>query len=78
MRSLPGRRRGDLAALGILFALYVLVPAIVKGFGLENLLMAFYPQPTMPPWVGPVVAWAEGIAVAVLAVGRVTLAKAPV
>lgn len=77
MRSLPGRRRGDFAALGILFALYVLAPAIVKGLGLENALMAFYPHPTAPLWVGPLVAWAEGLGVAVLALGRVALAKAP-
>lgn len=75
MRSLPGRRRGDLAALGILFALYVLAPAIVKGLGLDGLLMAFYPQLTAPIWLGAAVAWAEGIALAALALGRIALAK---
>ena len=77
MRSLPGRRRGDLAALGILFALYVLAPAIFKGVGLNNLLMLFYPQPTVPLWMSPAVAWAEGIAVASFALGRVALSRSP-
>jgi hypothetical protein len=77
MRSLPGRRRGDLAALGILFALYVLAPAIFKGVGLNSLLMLFYPQPTTPLWMSPAVAWAEGIAVASFALGRVALSRSP-
>ena len=77
MRSLPGRRRGDLAALAILFALYVLAPAIFKGVGLNSLLMLFFPQPTTPLWMSPVVAWAEGIAVASFALGRVALSRSP-
>jgi hypothetical protein len=75
MRSLPGRRRGDLAALGILFALYVLAPAIFKGVGLNNLLMLFFPQPTSPLWMSPAAAWAEGVAVASFALGRVALSR---
>jgi len=77
MRSSSRRRRGDLAALGILFALYVLAPAIVKGLGLENLLMLFYPQPTAPVWLGPLVAWAEGLALAVLALSRASIRNSP-
>jgi len=77
MRSLPGRRRGDFAALGILFALYVLAPAIINGLGLQNLLMLFYPYPTSPIWMGPAVAWAEGIAMAVLALGQIALSRTP-
>ncbi|HTT85014.1 MAG TPA: hypothetical protein VMF67_16170 [Rhizomicrobium sp.] len=77
MRSLPGRRRGDFAALGILFALYVLAPAIVNGLGLQNLLMVFYPYPTSPVWIAPVVAWAEGVAMAVLAFGQIALSRKP-
>jgi len=77
MRSLPGRRRGDFAALGILFALYVLAPAIINGLGLQNLLMLFYPYPTSPVWMGPVVAWAEGIAMATLAFGQIALSRKP-
>jgi len=77
MRALPGRRRGDFAALGILFALYVLAPAIINGLGFKNLLMLFYPFPTSPVWMGPVVAWAEGIAMAVLAFSQIALARKP-
>ncbi|HVU22454.1 MAG TPA: hypothetical protein VHE09_17110 [Rhizomicrobium sp.] len=77
MRSLPGRRRGDFAALGILFALYVLAPAIINGLGLKNLLMLFYPFQTSPVWMGSVVAWTEGIAMAVLAFGQVALSRKP-
>ena len=77
MRSLPGRRRGDLAALGILFALYVLAPAIFKGVGLNSLLMLFFPQPTSPLWMSPALAWAEGIALASFALGRVALSRKP-
>jgi hypothetical protein len=75
MRSLPGRRRGDLAALSILFALYVLAPAIVNGLGLQGLLMIFYPKTTAPLWLGPAVAWTEAVAVSLLALSRVALAK---
>ena len=77
MRSLPGRRRGDLAALGILFALYVLAPAIAEGLGLKEIMMAFFPQLATPPWIAPLVAWAEAIAVAIFAIGRVALSKSP-
>jgi hypothetical protein len=75
MRALPGRRRSDLAALAVLLALYVFAPAILNGLGLKSLLMAFYPQPTEPPLIGPAVAWAEGLTTAVLAIGRIALAK---
>ena len=78
MRSLPGRRRGDFAALGILFALYVLAPAIINGLGLKNLLMLFYPFSTSPVWMAPVAAWAEGIAMAVLALSQIALVRKPV
>jgi hypothetical protein len=77
LRSLPGRRRGDLAALGVLFALYVLAPAIVKGLGAEHLLMFFFPQPTQPVWMGPLVAWSEGLALAALALSRASIRNSP-
>jgi hypothetical protein len=60
MQTLPGRR-GDLAAVVTLFALYVLVPAIVQGVGLDAALPLFYPAGTVPVWLGAVIAWAEGI-----------------
>lgn len=66
-------RRGDLATVAVLVGLYALAPAIVNGLGLSTLLMAFYPQETQPVWLGPVVAWAEAIAMAVLALSRVSI-----
>jgi len=75
MQTLPGRRRSDLAALGVLLALYVFAPAILNGLGLKSMLAFFYPQPDEPSLLGPAVAWAEGIAVAAAAIGRIGLAK---
>jgi hypothetical protein len=66
-----------LAALGILVALYVLAPAIVNGLGLENLLMLFYPKPGAPLWMGPLVAWAEGLTMAALALSRASIRNSP-
>jgi len=77
MRSSSRRRRGDLAALGILVGLYVLAPAIVNGLGLENLLMLFYPKPTAILWMGPLVAWAEGLTMAALALSRASIRNSP-
>jgi len=75
MQTLPGRRRSDLAALGVLLALYVFAPAILNGLGLKSLLAVFYPQPDEASLLGPAIAWAEGIAVAAVAIGRIGLAK---
>ncbi len=55
----------------------MLAPAIVRGLGLEHLLIVFYPQPEAPLWMVPVMAWAEGIAAAVIAFGRIALSRAP-
>ena len=76
LRALPGRRRGDLAPLVVLFALYALAPAIVNGLGLQNVLVAFYPRPTVPLWISPAVAWAEAAAAVCFAIARVSLARA--
>jgi hypothetical protein len=73
MQSLPGKRRGDLGALAILFALYVLAPAILSGLGAKGLLFLFLPQPSAPNWLGVAAAWIEGFAVASAAVTRLTL-----
>ncbi len=75
MHTLPGRRRGDFAALGILLAAYVLAPAIVNGLGWKAMLILFYPQTTAPVWLGAAVAWAQAIAVAALASGRLALSE---
>jgi hypothetical protein len=76
MRGVRGRR-GDFAALGTLFALYVLAPAIAKGLGADSLVMLFYPQPMQPLWLGPLVAWGEGLALAVLALSRASIRNSP-
>ena len=75
MQTLPGKRRGDYAALAILLVLYVLAPVIANGLHAEGLLMLFFPQPQMPSWTGAAVAWIEGLAVAGLATGRLFLLK---
>lgn len=75
LQTLPGRRRGDLAAVMVLIALYVLVPYILHGMGLDSGLAYLYPRPTTPLWLGPVVVWAEAIAVVATAVGRIALGE---
>lgn len=75
LRALPGRRRGDFAAIAVLFALYALAPAIVNGVGLANLLVVFYPRPTAPLWLAPAIAWAEALAAVFFALARVSLAR---
>jgi hypothetical protein len=76
-QTFPGRRRGDFAAVAVLFALYALIPAILRGLGLEEVLAFFLPLPTRPIWMGPAVVWAEALAVAVLALSRVALSDKP-
>ena len=73
MQTLPGRRRGDFGALAILFALYVLAPAILTGLSAHSALFLFYPQLPLPNWLGVIAAWAEGAAVVGLTVTRLAL-----
>jgi hypothetical protein len=75
MQTLPGKRRGDYAALAILLVLYVLAPVIVQGLHAEKLLMLFFPQYPAPTWIGVAAAWVEGLAVAALATARLVLLK---
>ena len=70
LQSLPGRRRGDFAAVVVLFALYALLPAILGGLDLGGTLFCFYPKPTDPAWLGPVAAWTEAILVAATTIAR--------
>jgi hypothetical protein len=76
-QSARGQRRGDFAALGTLFALYVLVPVIGKALGGESLSMLVLPEATQPYWLGPLAAWGEGLAVAALAFSRVSIRNSP-
>ncbi|HXC55174.1 MAG TPA: hypothetical protein VNU97_07770 [Rhizomicrobium sp.] len=73
MQTLPGKRRGDFAALAILFALYVLAPAILTGLQAGGLLFVFFPQLPSPNWLGVIAAWVEGLGVAGLALTRLAL-----
>ena len=75
MQTLPGKRRGDYAALAILLVLYVLAPVIAQGLHAEKLLFLFFPQPMMTDWVGVAAAWTEGLVVAGLATARLVLLK---
>ncbi|HJW40269.1 MAG TPA: hypothetical protein VJ476_03465 [Rhizomicrobium sp.] len=75
MQTLPGRRRGDYAALAILFALYVLLPAIAIGLDGRSLLFLFFPQLPAPQWMGAIAAWAQGAVVAGSAIGRLALTE---
>ena len=71
-QSLPGRRRGDFAAVVALFTLYAILPAILNGLDLTSALPLFYPKPGTPLWFNPAAAWSEAILVAVLAVTRLS------
>jgi hypothetical protein len=75
MQVLASRRRGDLAALAVLLSLYVLIPAILHGMGLNAAQPFFYPTPSSPIWLGPLAAWAEAIAVIIMATGRIALGE---
>lgn len=73
LNAMPGRRRGDFAAVMALFALYILIPSILGGLGLERLLVLFYPKAVAPLWLAPAAAWAEAVLVVLLAIGRIAL-----
>jgi hypothetical protein len=70
LQSLPGRRRGDFGAVVALFALYALIPAILKGLDLHGALPFFYPEPGEPLWLGPLVVWGEALVVLTLTAAR--------
>jgi hypothetical protein len=75
LHALTGSRRGDFAGLMALFALYLLIPAILNGLGLSAALIAFYPKAGATLWLAPAIAWAEAVAVVVLAAGRIALSE---
>ncbi|MGZ5999766.1 MAG: hypothetical protein ACXWLC_10300, partial [Rhizomicrobium sp.] len=75
MQTLPGNRRGDLGALALLFALYVLAPAILAGLGAKGLLFLFFPQVQSPTWLGALAAWIQAIAVVSAALTRLALVE---
>jgi hypothetical protein len=64
MRGRAGAK-GDFAALAIIGALYLLVPMILNGVGAPALAACFLPATGSP--VVPIVAWAQGVGVAIWA-----------
>ena len=70
---LARRRGGDFIALVMLFALYVLLPAIVKGMNYETALVFFFPRAGDPLWLSPLLAWSEAVLATALAVGSLAL-----
>jgi hypothetical protein len=75
VQMLAGHRRADLGAVIVLVAIYLLIPAILSGLKLTALWFIFLPQPTQPAFLGPVVAWTEGIVLFALAFMRVQLGE---
>ncbi len=71
LQSLPGPRRGDFAALVSLFALYVLIPAILRALALKGALILFYPTLSDPVWLSAVIVWVEALAIVGLAASRI-------
>jgi hypothetical protein len=74
LQSLPGQRRGDFAALVMLFALYVLAPSILHGLDLKQAQILFFPHETQPFWLSPAVSWAEAAIMAGFAIARLSTA----
>ncbi len=70
---LSRRKSGDFAAVAILFALYVLLPAIVKGLNYETALVLFFPGASDPLWLSPLLVWGEAVLATALAVGSLAL-----
>ena len=73
MQTLPGKRRGDLGALVILFALYVLAPSILVGLNATGALFLFLPQLPAPTLAGVIAAWVQAVAVVAFALTRLAL-----
>jgi hypothetical protein len=77
VQALLGRRRSDLGAIVVLAALYLLLPSIAGGLKLHDAMVLFYPAPSSPLWLGPLVAWSEGLGTAALAMARISLVERP-
>lgn len=71
------RRRGDFAAIVSLLVLYLLIPAILDGVGLKDMLPFFYPAPSNPVWLGSAIVWGQAIVALGLAASRVGLSGKP-
>jgi hypothetical protein len=73
--TLSRRRSGDFAAVAVLFALYVLLPAIVSGLKFDAADVLFFPRASDPVWLSPALAWSEAVLMVVLAVGSLALPR---
>jgi hypothetical protein len=75
---LPGKRRGDLAAVVMLIVLYGIAPWLAASLGLPQPNPFFYPSETPEPWLAPAVAWGEAALALVFAIfaGRSTRPQA--
>ena len=72
---LSRRNRGDIGAIALLFALYVLLPAIVKGMNYDASLLLFFPRTGYLLWLSPALAWSEAVLATALTVGSLALPK---
>jgi hypothetical protein len=70
-------RRNDLSAVMVLIALYVLIPAILRGLHMDGALGYFLPLPTTIAWAGAGAAWVQAVVVVILASTRLAIADAP-
>ena len=71
---LPRQRRGDFAAIVTLIIIYLVIPVILKGIGLGDLMFIFIPQnPEQASWTSVVAAWAAAGVVWALAFSRASI-----
>jgi hypothetical protein len=64
---MPGKRRGDLAAVVTLIVLYGIAPWLAQSLGALESAPFFYPAPTASPWFAPAIAWGEAVLVLIAA-----------
>jgi hypothetical protein len=60
MRAFAGNK-GDFAALAALGVLYILMPMVLRGLGLQGLQFLFVPAVAGPAALGVLAAWAQGV-----------------
>jgi hypothetical protein len=73
--TLSRRKSGDFAAIATLFALYVLLPAIINGLKFDAADVFFFPRASDPVWLSPALAWSEAVLAAAFAVGSLALPR---
>ena len=73
MQTRAGKRGGDYPALVCLFALYILLPSILNGLGMNDVLYLFHPLPNSVFLPGVLAPWIEALAVLGFAFTRLAL-----